>query len=137
MLMFAAIVSGAETVALAGAGIWLIAPAVRAGGGGEMGLSSGGFVLAGSLLLAVLTVALYRGRPWCRGPLVAIQLLLLPLGYQFLGGSTTAFGVGLMLAAATLLVLLFLPSSARVLQRRFEPETAEEDPSGAKPGDAA
>jgi hypothetical protein len=113
-LKLAAIVAAVEMVALAGAGIWLIVPGLRAGGDGlTMGLSSGGFVLAGGVLLGVLALALYRGRRWSRGPLVVIQLLLLPLGYQFLGGSAAAIGAGLMAAAAAVLVLLFLPASTR------------------------
>lgn len=120
-LKLAAIVTAAEMVAIAGAGIWLIVPGFAAGsdGAGEglaMGLSSGGFVLAGGVLLGVLAAALYRGRRWSRGPLVAIQLLLLPLGYQFLGGSTAGIGAGLMIAAVVVLVLIFLPASTRYFE---------------------
>lgn len=75
-----------------------------------------------SLLLAVYVVALgalargaWLARTWCRGPIVAAQLLHLPIAWGLHRGSTAWAGWLLGLTAIVALVCVLLPSSTAVL----------------------
>jgi hypothetical protein len=112
-LGLAAMISALEALGVGGAGVWLIAQVVAEKPTGlGIAVSGAAFVLAGGGLLAVLAWALFRGKRWCRGPVAAVHLLLLPLGNELRSGETALAGIGLMVAAVAVLVLLFVrPSS--------------------------
>ncbi len=48
--------------------------------------------------------------------MVAIQLLMLPLGYELLSGSTTVVGVAMLVTAILTLVLILAPPSTAVFR---------------------
>ncbi|GAB16626.1 hypothetical protein GOEFS_008_00350 [Gordonia effusa NBRC 100432] len=79
----------------------------------------GGGVLCGGL-------ALLTGRRWGRAIAVVAQILLVPVAFALLTGSEHDYGayrvwysVPLIIAAVTVLVLLFMPSSVRWLAQDF------------------
>lgn len=66
-------------------------------------------------LLLVAARALLRGRRWSRGPAVATQLILLPVGWSFRGGSTTWVAVVLIALAVVVLIGLLHPRATAYL----------------------
>ena len=66
------------------------------------------------LLLLFAARGVFRGKRWSRGPAVATQLILLPLAWSFVGGSTTWVAVALAAVAITTLVGLLHPRSTAV-----------------------
>ncbi len=66
-------------------------------------------------VLGGLAYALSRRRPWARGPVVALQLLLLPIGYYLTTGGEAWLGVPLALLGLLVGGLLVTPSSTRAL----------------------
>ncbi|MFD2079459.1 hypothetical protein SAMN05421678_115186 [Actinopolymorpha cephalotaxi] len=113
----AAAVAGLEALGAAAAGGWLTVEAIitRTRGLG-IAASAGVFVLATGVGLGFLAWGLLRGRRWSRGPVVAIQLLMLPLGYELLSGSTTVVGAAMLVAAILTLVLVLAPPSTAVFR---------------------
>lgn len=83
-------------------------------------LSTAGFVLVAGALLVVLAVGLARKRRWSRGPVVFVQLLMLPIGYQLVEAPTTPIGYAMLLLAIVGLVFLLLPSSTAVFRTENE-----------------
>jgi hypothetical protein len=79
----------------------------RAAVGVGVTILMGGF----GLLLLFVSRGVFRGRRWSRGPAVALQLILLPLAWSFVGGSTTWVAVVLAVVAITALVGLLHPRS--------------------------
>jgi hypothetical protein len=69
--------------------------------------------LAGAL--GGLSYALSRRRPWARGPVVALQLLLLPIGYYVATGGRPWLGVPIVLVGLVVVGLLVAPSSTKAL----------------------
>jgi hypothetical protein len=84
-------------------------------------------ILLGGFGLMLLLVArgVLLGRRWSRGPAVAIQLILLPLAWSFVGGGTTWVAVALAVVAITALVGLLHPRSTAV----FVGPTTDRPPS--------
>ena len=76
------------------------------------------------MLLLVAARALFRVRRWARGPVVAIQLILLPVGWSFRGGETTGVAVGIIAVAALTLAAVLHPRSTRALVAEPEPDKA-------------
>ena len=66
------------------------------------------------LLLLVVARGVFLGRRWSRGPAVATQLILLPLAWNFKGGSTTWVSVLLAVLAIAVLVGVLHPRSTAV-----------------------
>ena len=66
------------------------------------------------LLLLLTARGVFRGKRWSRGPAVATQLILLPLAWSFVGGSTTWVAVALAAVAVATLVGLLHPRSTAV-----------------------
>jgi hypothetical protein len=81
----------------------------------------GGF----GLVLLLTARGVFRGRRWSRGPAVATQLILLPLAWSFVGGSTTWVAVVMAALAITVLVGLLHPRSTAV----FVGSTADKTPN--------
>jgi hypothetical protein len=76
-----------------------------------LGLTTAAFYVAYGVALAACAVGLLRARRWSRAPLVLTQLIALGVASSFARGAT--LGVGLVLAAVALVVLvvLLLPST--------------------------
>lgn len=125
-LGLAAMITALEALGVGGAGIWMITELVaeRPTGLG-IALSGAGFVLAGGGLLAVLAWALFRGKRWCRGPVAALHLLLIPLGNELRSGETALAGIAVMLAAVVVLVLIFVRSSSAYFAARATAHDAD------------
>jgi hypothetical protein len=73
------------------------------------------YAAAMAAVLGGLAYALSRRRPWARGPSVALQLMLLPIGYYLTIGGLPWFGIPIALVGLVAGGLLVLPSSARAL----------------------
>ncbi len=68
-----------------------------------------------AVLLVVAARALLRVRRWARGPVVAVQLIMLPVGWSFRGGATTGVAVAMIAVAVATLVAVLHPRSTRAL----------------------
>jgi hypothetical protein len=77
------------------------------------------------LLLLFIARGVFSGRLWSRGPAVATQLILLPLAWSFVGGSTTWVAVVLAVMTIAVLVGLLHPRSTAV----FTGSPADKTPS--------
>ena len=75
------------------------------------------------VLLAVVALAVARGRRWSRGLAVVTQLVLLLLAYSVRQPPTTWAGLVMGLVALTVLVCLLVPSSTRVFLGEGPPRT--------------
>jgi len=116
-LKAAAAIAALEGLGATAAGIWLaIAALVERPTGLAIALGSAMFVLAAGVGLAVLARGLFRAERWSRGLTVVIQLITLPLGFEFLGAPTTVVGVSMLTAAVATLVLVLAPSSTAVFR---------------------
>jgi hypothetical protein len=80
-----------------------------------LGLTTASFFVLYGAALAACAVALVRERRWSRGPLVLAQLIQLGVAWSFAQGETVAVAVLLAVAALTVLVVLFLPSTTAAL----------------------
>jgi hypothetical protein len=93
----------------------------RAAVGVGVTILMGGF----GLLLLFVSRGVFLGRRWSRGPAVAIQLILLPIAWSFVGGGTTWVAVALAVVAIAVLVGLLHPRSTAV----FVGSTADKTPT--------
>jgi len=66
------------------------------------------------LVLLLVARGVFLGRRWSRGPAVVTQLILLPVAWSFVGGSTTWVTVLLAIMAIAVLVGLLHPRSTAV-----------------------
>ena len=73
------------------------------------------FPAAMAVLLGALGRQLVRRRSWARGPAIALQLLLLPLGYSMVTGGAAWLGVPAMVAGLACTGLLVAPASREAL----------------------
>ncbi len=73
------------------------------------------YALALAGALGGLAYALSRRRPWARGPVVAIQLLFLPVGYYLATGGQPWLGIPIALVGLVVAGLLVTPSSTKAL----------------------
>jgi peptidoglycan/LPS O-acetylase OafA/YrhL len=73
------------------------------------------YALALAAALGGLAYALSRRRPWARGPVVAIQLLLVPVGYYLATGGQPWYGIPIALVGLVVAGLLVAPSSTKAL----------------------
>ncbi len=80
-----------------------------------VGLGAGLLLVAYGVALVLLARGLVRARRWSRGPVVATQLIQLPLAWNFREGETAWVAVLLALTAIVVLVCVFLPSSTDAL----------------------
>ncbi len=111
-LWVAATLVALEALATVGVGGWLLVEAiVERPRGLAIALSTGAFILAAGAGLGVVAWGLSRARRWSRGLVVVSQLLMLPLGYELLSGSTWAAGTAMMVAALVTIGLVVAPRS--------------------------
>lgn len=73
------------------------------------------FFLAYAAGLLVCAVALWRHRPWSRGPVVFAQLIQLGVAWSFFSGSTPPVAAALLVVAVAVLALVLSRPSTRAL----------------------
>lgn len=94
-----------------------------------VGLGAGILLVGYGVALLALARGLLRVRRWTRAPVVATQLIHLPLAWNFREGGTAWFAVLLGLASVVVLVCMFLPSSTAALAREVSgPDDAPDPP---------
>jgi uncharacterized membrane protein (DUF2068 family) len=79
--------------------------------------------------LAAIGRGVWLGRRWSRGPAVATQLLHLPIGWSFNGGSTTWLSWVLIAVSLVALVCLVVPASTAI----FLADAADDVPDRPQP----
>ena len=80
-------------------------------------------LMIGYAAVLLLTArGLLHGRRWSRGPVVATQLILLPVGWSFRGGTTTWVAVVLVVLAVVILVGVLHPRSTAYLVPADDPD---------------
>jgi hypothetical protein len=67
------------------------------------------------VLLATFGWQLWRLRAWARGPVIALQLLLVPIGYYMIVGGAAWLGVPAIIGALLCTGLLIAPASRSAL----------------------
>jgi hypothetical protein len=80
-----------------------------------VGVGVAAVMLALGLVLAAVARGVLRMRRWSRGPAVATQLILLPIGWSFRGAPTSWVAVVIIAFAVGVLVALLHPRSTEVL----------------------
>jgi hypothetical protein len=65
-------------------------------------------------LLAAAARGVWRGRRWSRAPVVAAQLIQIPVAWSFAGGQTTWLALLLAGVSIAILVCVLLPSSTAI-----------------------
>lgn len=73
------------------------------------------FMIGFAVLLVLSARALLRLRRWARAPVVVVQLIMVPVGWGFRGGSTTWVAVAMVAAALVTLVAVLHPRTTRAL----------------------
>lgn len=79
------------------------------------------FMIAFAVLLCAAARALLLTRRWARAPIVLVQLIMLPVGWSFRGGTTTPVAAAMIIVALLTLVLILHPRSTRALFPDDEP----------------
>jgi hypothetical protein len=82
------------------------------------------FMVGFAVLLGAAARGLLHLRRWARGPVVAVQLIMLPVGWSFRGGQTTGVAVAMVVVALATLVLVLHPRSTAAL---VVPSTDDDD----------
>ena len=73
------------------------------------------FAALGAVALALVWHGLRRLRRWSRAPVVLVELLALPVGYNLIGNGVWWAGVPLLACAIVGLVGIFAPSTTQLL----------------------
>jgi hypothetical protein len=118
-LRAAAVVIGLESLALVvGAAILIVKTVVGHPDSVGRALLGAGFALLGAAALAVGGRGVLRMRPAARTPVVVLQLLALPVSYSLaFQAGRVEYGGPMLVAALTVLYLLFTPSARAALDR--------------------
>ncbi|MCQ8768966.1 hypothetical protein [Streptomyces telluris] len=117
-LTAAAVLTGLEGVALAAAGIYMLAMGLLGKPDSPQQAETGGLTV---LALAVLPLVAARGlwlrRRWSRGPAMITQIMALPVAWTLYvaGGAMVAAAVALVLVALGTLALLVNPTATEAL----------------------
>ena len=116
----AAAVVAAEGVALVVLGVVeAVSTVVSRAASISLALATAGFAVAAGLLLLWLARALTELRRAARTPVVVVQLIALPIGWDLIGTSgRPAVGIPVIVLAVAVLVLLFGTEDARTALRR-------------------
>jgi len=116
----AALVGGAEAVALAAFGV---AEFTRLDSDRPIvALTTGAFFVLYAGGLALAARALWRLRSWARGPVVLAQLIQLGVAWSFYGNDTTWVALLLALPALGTLIVVLAPATTDLLYRGREEE---------------
>jgi hypothetical protein len=111
-----------EALALVGAAAVLIAKTLT----GHPHDVSGALLLAalclgGTLLLGLAARGVYHLRPPARTPVVVVQILALPVSYSLaFQAHRVGYGAPILVAAVTVLYLLFTPPARAALDREID-----------------
>ncbi|WP_058046201.1 hypothetical protein [Streptomyces roseifaciens] len=117
-LTAAAVLTGLEGVALAAAGIYMLAMGLLGKPDSPQQAETGGLTV---LALAVLPLVAARGlwlrRRWSRGPAMITQIMALPVAWTLYvaGGAMVAAAVALVVVALGTLALLVNPTATEAL----------------------
>ena len=68
-----------------------------------------------AVLLGLFGVTLARTRAWARGPSIALELLLVPIGYYMIVGGSPWLGIPTIVAALACTGLLLAPATRAAL----------------------
>jgi hypothetical protein len=122
-VLAAAGVVAAEGVALLGlAGVDVLLTMVADAASVPLALSTALLIAVFGAVLLLLARALRAQKPAARSPVVAFQLLALPVGWTLaVGNSRPEYGVPVLLFAVAVLVLLFGTAEARDALERPRP----------------
>lgn len=83
-------------------------------------LLDAGFAIFGTVLLALAARGLWRLRPAARTPVLVLQLLAIPVSYSLaFQADRVGYGGPILLAALTVLYLLFTPAARAALDREI------------------
>lgn len=83
-------------------------------------LLDAGFAIFGAVLLALAARGLWRLRPAARTPVLVLQLLAIPVSYSLaFQADRVGYGGPILLAALTVLYLLFTPAARAALDREI------------------
>jgi hypothetical protein len=80
-----------------------------------MGITSVAFLVLYGAFLGLCAHRLWHLHSWARAPVVMGQLIQIPVGISFWGGSTIPIAVVLLVSAAAVLVGIFHPRSIAAL----------------------
>lgn len=105
----------AEAAAIAAVALFLGYQDLTGGADLRVALPLTGYAVALAAALGGLAYALSGRRPWARGPVIALHLLFLPVGYYLATGGLPAAGVPLVVLAVLVVGLLLAPSTTRAL----------------------
>lgn len=85
------------------------------------------FCIAAGLVVIRLGVALRGQRQWARAPVIALEILFLPVGWSvtFQGGSKL-YGIPVLAVAAVLIGLLLSKPVSALLDRVVDPDEPED-----------
>jgi hypothetical protein len=113
-LTVAALVVGLEALVLVGYGLSLL-PSLTSQRL-TMGATAVGFLTAYGAFLGYCGWRLWRLHSWARAPVVMAQLLQVPVGLSFWGGSTSWVAISVLALAAVVLAGVFHPRSLAALE---------------------
>jgi hypothetical protein len=115
----AVVVIGLESLALlVAAGILVAKTLVGHPDSVGRALLGAGFALGGAIALLAAARGLLRLRPAARTPIIVLQLLALPVAYSLaFQADRVEFGGPILVAALTVLYLLFTPPARAALDR--------------------
>lgn len=85
------------------------------------------FCIGAGLLVIRLGVALRGQRQWARAPVIALEIILLPVGWSltFQGGSKL-YGIPVLAVAALLIYLLLSKPVSALLDRVVDPDESDD-----------
>jgi hypothetical protein len=121
-LRVACLIVGLEALGLLVGGLVLLVDSVFGHPGDRVSaILAGGFALLGAVALAAGARGLLRARPAARTPVIVLEILAVPVGYQlWFDSERPEWGGPIFFAALAVLYLLFTPP-VRALLNREEP----------------
>ncbi|WP_040160404.1 hypothetical protein [Nigerium massiliense] len=109
----AALVLAAALSAVAAVFLLAMAGASLSAGGGSLGRGVAAFLALWGLIVGWVSIALFRGRPWARGPVVAAALIHVASMVSFATSQPWAW-LGAVVALATVVAAVW-PSTTHAL----------------------
>lgn len=109
----AALLTAVEGVAIiGGGGFWLVRSVLDAPSNLGASLAGAVFAILAGLLLLRLALGISRVEGWSRSPLVALQIVFLPVGFTLaFQADQPVYGVPVLVLCLSILYLLFTPES--------------------------
>lgn len=72
--------------------------------------------------VAWAAIMMMRGRRWGRGPVVMLEMLLVPIAFYMFSGGAIVLGVITLVTSVVGLVLVFTPASVQWVARQYNPD---------------